>query len=154
GNDQTTADPNWRPLLVTPNFPSYVSGHSTFSAAAASILSAFYGDHNSFATTTVGLPGVTRSFTSFEQAAEEAGQSRIYGGIHFQLDNQAGLAAGHALASYVLDLFSTTADTQPPHITFDSPKSGTAQASNITVMGHVLDNLSGVASLQVQIDGG
>ncbi|MEA2693962.1 MAG: large repetitive protein [Acidobacteriota bacterium] len=98
GNPATTADPTWTPLLVTPPFPSYISGHSTFSGAAAKVLALFFGTDNvSFSTTSDALPGVTRSFTSFSQAAAEAGQSRIYGGIHFQFDNVVGLAAGAAV---------------------------------------------------------
>jgi hypothetical protein len=105
GNAATAADPSWAPLLVTPPFPSYVSGHSTFSAAAATVLADFYGtDRVRF--TTVGedtVPGVTRSFKSFSSAAAEAGQSRIYGGIHWQFDNQDGLAMGRSVGRYVVD---------------------------------------------------
>ena len=54
-----------------------------------------------FSTTSDGLPGVTRSFDRLSQAAEEAGQSRIYGGIHWQFDNQVGLASGRALGEHV-----------------------------------------------------
>lgn len=102
GNPATEADPSWLPLIATPPFPSYSSGHSTFSSASARILAHFFGtDAVAFSTGSDGLPGVTRSFTSFSQAAEEAGQSRIYGGIHWQFDNQAGLESGRALADLV-----------------------------------------------------
>ncbi|MFL6291456.1 MAG: vanadium-dependent haloperoxidase [Thermoanaerobaculia bacterium] len=102
GNPATTADPAWLPLIATPPFPSYTSGHSTFSSASARILALFFGaDQVSFSTTSDALPGVTRSFTRLSDAAEEAGQSRIYGGIHWQYDNQAGLASGRALGEYV-----------------------------------------------------
>jgi hypothetical protein len=101
GNADTAQDSTWTPLLVTPNFPTYTSGHSTFSSAAAAILAQFYGtDDISFTTGSDFLPGVTRSFTSFSAAAAEAGQSRIYGGIHFQFDNQDALASGAALAHH------------------------------------------------------
>src|SRR5262249_17497373 len=61
-------------------------------------LALFFGTDNvTFSTTADALPGVTRSFTSFSQAAAEAGQSRIYGGIHFQFDNVVGLATGAAI---------------------------------------------------------
>jgi hypothetical protein len=103
GNDLTEADVAWTPLIGTPPFPSYVSGHSTFSAAAATVLAGFFGtDDLTFTTTSEGLPGVTRSFTSLSQAAEEAGRSRIYGGIHFEFDNADGLALGRAVGQYVL----------------------------------------------------
>jgi PAP2 superfamily/Domain of unknown function (DUF4114)/Bacterial Ig-like domain len=107
GNDQTTVDAAWTPLLTTPNFPAYTSGHSTFSCAAATVLTSFFGDNYKFSTTSPGLAGVTRNFTSFDRAADEAGMSRIYGGIHFMSDNTAGLAAGKVVGTYIANnLFS------------------------------------------------
>jgi hypothetical protein len=106
GNPDTVADATWTPLLVTPAFPSYVSGHSTFSSSAARVLARFFhSDAVSFTTTSDALPGVTRSFASFSAAADEAGQSRIWGGIHWQYDNQDGLAAGRALGDSVFEHF-------------------------------------------------
>jgi hypothetical protein len=105
GNPQLVQDSSWMPLLVTPNFPTYTSGHSTFSGAADSVLTAIYGANFSFTTTSDALPGVTRSFSSFSAAANEAGQSRIYAGIHYQFDNQNGLASGRALGAYVVENF-------------------------------------------------
>lgn len=108
GNPKTTADPRWEPLITTPPFPSYSSGHSTFSGSASRILALFLGtDAIGFSTTSDGLPGVTRSFTGFSQAADEAGQSRIYGGIHWQFDNQVGLSSGRTLAEHVFFNFLT-----------------------------------------------
>jgi hypothetical protein len=104
GNPNTAAEPNWTPLLVTPPFPEYTSGHSTFSGAADAVLTSFFGDI-SFTTTSVGLPGVIRSFDSFTEAANEAGISRIYGGIHFHSANEDGLALGRALGNYVTKNF-------------------------------------------------
>lgn len=104
GNSGTGADPGWSPLLPTPNHPDYVSGHSTFSAAAATVLEAFLGDL-SFTTSSQGLPDVTRSFARFADAAEEAGRSRIYGGIHTDFANQDGLALGRAVAALTLQHF-------------------------------------------------
>lgn len=102
GNDLTEADPAWTPLIATPPFPSYTSGHSTFSAAGAAILADFFGtDSVSFATSSDGLPGVQRSFTSLWAAAEEAGMSRIYGGIHWSFDNTEGLACGRSIGELV-----------------------------------------------------
>jgi hypothetical protein len=111
GNPSTELDPTWAPLIPTPPFPSYTSGHSTFSSASARILACFFGtDRIAFADTSPDpqrwpeiLPGVVRSWTSLSQAAEEAGQSRIYGGIHWQYDNQPALEAGRALGSFVSD---------------------------------------------------
>src|SRR5262249_44646757 len=68
----------------------------------------FFGtDSIRFTTGSDFLAGVTRTFTSFSGAAAEAGQSRIYGGIHFQFDNQDGLASGHELGEYVFGSFLT-----------------------------------------------
>jgi membrane-associated phospholipid phosphatase len=103
GNAATDADPAWTPLIATPPFPSYVSGHSTFSAAAATVLSGFFGtDRVRFTTTSDGLPGVKRTFTSFWAAAEEAGMSRIYGGIHFSFDNEEGLKLGRQVGRLIV----------------------------------------------------
>jgi hypothetical protein len=108
GNPKTFADATWSSLIATPPFPAYTSGHSTFSSSSARVLEFFFGtDDVDFSTTSDGLPGVTRSFESFSQAAEEAGQSRIYGGIHWQYDNQGGLTSGRALAEHVFFNFLT-----------------------------------------------
>ena len=77
-------DPTYKPFLQTPPFPEYLSGHSTISAVSATILTHFFGENFSYEDTVeqrFGLP--TRSFKSFKQAADEAGISRFYGGIHF-----------------------------------------------------------------------
>jgi hypothetical protein len=104
GNPATTADPTWAPLLTTPAFPDYISGHSTFSAAAAAVLEGLFGTQTAFRTYSDTLPDVSRSFPDFEAAAAEAGQSRIYGGIHFQFANQDGQATGRAVGQYVISL--------------------------------------------------
>jgi membrane-associated phospholipid phosphatase len=106
GNPDTTPDRCWTPLLPTPPFPAYTSGHSSYSGTAATVLAHFFGsDAVRFCTTSEGLPCVTRSFSSFWAAAEEAGWSRIYGGIHWDFDNLDGLAAGRALGDYVAGRF-------------------------------------------------
>ena len=77
-------DPNWKPFLQTPPFPEYLSGHSTISSTAATILTAYFGDNFSYDDTVEERFGLkSRSFKSFNQAATEAGISRFYGGIHF-----------------------------------------------------------------------
>jgi PAP2 superfamily len=105
GNDATTADATWQPLITTPPFPEYTSGHSTFSATAATVLTNLIGDNVSFSTSSIGLPGVTRNFTNFQQAAQEAGISRIYGGIHFLSANTSGLECGEQIGDYVISNF-------------------------------------------------
>lgn len=102
GNDQTGPDPGWQSFITNPPFPAYTSGHSSFSGGSSRVLALFFGtDDLAFTAPSDGLPGVTRDFASLSEAAEEAGQSRIYGGIHWQYDNQGGLASGRALAEHV-----------------------------------------------------
>jgi hypothetical protein len=69
-------------------------------------------------------PGVVRQFTSFEQAAEEAGRSRIFGGIHYEFTNQAGQTLGRDVAAAVLERFSLARDMQAPTIAVDSQPAG------------------------------
>ncbi len=93
----------WHPYLVTPPFPAYTSGHSTISAAAAETLTALFGDNYGFTDETekeYGLP--VRSFTSFRAAAKEASISRLYAGIHYRSDCEAGNAAGIKIGALVV----------------------------------------------------
>ena len=102
GNPATVADPAWTPLIPTPPFPAYTSGHSTFSAAAAAVLADFFGtDEFAFTLESENPAAADRSFTSFSQAAEESGLSRIYGGIHWSFDNVQGLVTGDAVGHFV-----------------------------------------------------
>lgn len=106
GNPNTIADPNWLPFIPTPPFPAYTSGHSTFSSASSKILELYF-ETNEIAFSSPSLhsdqPDVVRYFSSFSQAAEEAGISRIFGGIHWQYDNIDGLEAGRALGEHVME---------------------------------------------------
>jgi hypothetical protein len=103
GNPLTDPDPTWTPLWTTPAFSEYTSGHSTFSGAAQKVLDATFGANTAFTVGSDDMPGYTRSFTSFQQAADEAGFSRIVGGIHFMSANRDGLASGRALGQYVVN---------------------------------------------------
>ena len=101
-NPYTVADAAWKPLLETPPFPEYTSGHSTFSAAAASVLASFFKtDRISFSVGSDDLPGVFRFYNGFSDAALESGMSRIYGGIHFRSANLHGLMSGAETGDYV-----------------------------------------------------
>lgn len=103
GNPLTEADLEWQALIFIPPFPSYSSGHSTFSAASAEVLAGFFGtDDIAFTSTAEGVHVPDRSFSSFTAAAREAASSRLLGGIHFAFDNQAGLEAGAALGRFVV----------------------------------------------------
>jgi Ca2+-binding RTX toxin-like protein len=109
GNAATAIDAAWEPLLTTPPFPTYISGHSSFSGAAAQVLRSFFGTDNvSFTLASEDATVPNRSYTSFTQAAAESAVSRLYGGIHFSFDNNDGLTAGTAIGSYVASkLFQT-----------------------------------------------
>jgi len=96
-------DSSWQPILQTPPFPEYTSGHSVISRVSAKILTAFFGDNFDFVDTSevyFGLP--ERSFESFLQAAEEAAISRLYGGIHFKDAIEEGVRQGDKIADYIL----------------------------------------------------
>jgi len=103
GNPSTAADTNWVPFVTnTPNFPSYTSAHSVFSAAAAAVLSNFFGsDSNTFTVAPYNMMTSARTYNSFSAAAEEAAMSRLWAGIHFRFDNTNGLNSGYALGTYV-----------------------------------------------------
>jgi membrane-associated phospholipid phosphatase len=112
-NPKTPADPAWNSYLTTPPFPDYISGHSTFSAAAAKILALFYGsDDIPFTTRSDSVPGATRSFPSFSAAAAEAAASRVYGGIHFRSASNDGLIAGARIGEWT---FTHYMRTKSPH---------------------------------------
>jgi PAP2 superfamily len=108
-NPGITGDPTWTPLAVTAPDPSYPGAHSDISEAAATVLTAFYGNHERLVVSSDGAPGVTRSFTSFQAAANEAGLSRIFAGQHTRLDHVAGQTLGHQVANLVLHHSGRTA---------------------------------------------
>jgi len=94
---------NWMSFIVTPPFPDYTSGHSTFSAAAATVLPLFYGTEDlPFTVGSDFLPDVYRSFPMCFDAAEEAAVSRIYGGIHFRSASEDGLQAGTSIGEWTV----------------------------------------------------
>ena len=101
-------DEAWEPLLQTPPFPEYSSGHSVISAAAAEALTALYGDGVAFVDSTevpYGLPA--RPFASFRQAAEEAAISRLYGGIHYRMAAERGITQGRGVGALQVERVRT-----------------------------------------------
>jgi hypothetical protein len=110
---QTYIQPNipdaapWLPYLVTPPNPSYSSGHSTQSMAAAGVLTDLFGDKAFTDTTHTGhhlMPPLNpRTFSSFDEAAAEAAVSRLYGGIHYAFDNNDGRSSGQCVADAIND---------------------------------------------------
>ncbi len=103
GNDETVEDPTWSTLLNTPAIPDYTSTHSVLGGAAAKVLGRFFHDDDVAFTVTSGVPfaGLTRSFTSFSQAATENGESRIYAGIHFRTAVEDGIKQGESIGRFV-----------------------------------------------------
>ena len=101
-------DKTWIPILQTPPFPEYTSGHSTISASAAEILTALYGDQVAYHDSTeipYGIP--PRKFTSFHQASDEASISRLYGGIHFRPALDEGAKQGKKVGQHILAKIKT-----------------------------------------------
>lgn len=104
-------DPEWKPLLQTPPFPEYTSGHSVISRAAAEVLTGVFGDDFYFEDTTeieYGLP--MRAFDSFYAAADEAAISRLYGGIHYRMAAEHGIEQGSNVGKNVLITLSLSED--------------------------------------------
>ena len=101
-------DEEWLPILQTPPFPEYTSGHSVISRAAAITLTDLFGDNFSFDDTTeieYGLP--VRSYGSFIEASEEAALSRLYGGIHYMMAIEEGVAQGEEVGQHVVKRIQT-----------------------------------------------
>jgi membrane-associated phospholipid phosphatase len=99
---QKNIDPKWTPLLNTPPFPEFPSGHSTQSGAAATVLSAIFGEKYAFTDRTHEADGLkARTYKSFWAAAQEAGISRLYGGIHFRSAIDRGLEQGKCVGAKV-----------------------------------------------------
>ncbi len=101
-NPDAKINADFIPNMASPPFPSYTSGHSTFSAAGARILALYFGtDDIAFTVTSDGLPGAVRSFKKLSDAQKEAGMSRVLGGIHTMSDNLEGQKAGVKIADWV-----------------------------------------------------
>jgi hypothetical protein len=101
-------DEDWVPVLQTPPFPEYTSGHSVISSASAVTLTKLFGENFSFLDSTEIEFGLTaRTFNSFTDAAEEAAISRLYGGIHYRPAIEHGITEGRALGQYVTDKIKT-----------------------------------------------
>lgn len=109
-------DEAWLPVLQTPPFPEYTSGHSVISAAAATVLTDHFGDGFAFHDTTevaYGLPA--RDFPSFNAASEEAAISRLYGGIHYRMAAEEGLKQGRGVGALVAERVRTRPSALASH---------------------------------------
>jgi hypothetical protein len=107
GNDATAGDPTWDSHQNTPAVSDYPSTQSTFSAAAAVVLASLLGGDQATFTVPSGKPfeGLTRSFSSFSQAARESADSRVYAGIHFRSACEDGLGLGRKVGQRAVALY-------------------------------------------------
>jgi hypothetical protein len=95
---------NWLPIIVTPPFPEYTSGHSVFSGSASQILAHIYGDKVAFIDSTEVQFGMQpRTFNTFSEAANQAAISRLYGGIHYRPAIEVGVKQGRAVGDYIFE---------------------------------------------------
>ncbi|WP_428330628.1 vanadium-dependent haloperoxidase [Mucilaginibacter sp.] len=102
-------DHTWLPLLQTPPFPEYTAGHSTISAASATVLTHLFGDNFEFQDTSdLHYIGMQRHFTSFLQASDETAMSRFYGGIHYLNSSLAAAVQGKQLGNYIWNKLKIT----------------------------------------------
>jgi hypothetical protein len=98
-------DPKWEPLLITPPFPEYPSGHSVQSGAAARVMEKMFGSDTAFEDATYVDDGIpARKYANFKAAADEASMSRLYGGIHFRAAMVDGLLQGRCIGTYAAKL--------------------------------------------------
>ncbi len=107
-------DANWTPLIQTPPFPEYSSGHSSQSGAMMEVLESFFGQNYAFVDSVHGQNfGGPRSFNSISEAAHEAALSRLYGGIHFEFGNEVGLQTGRDVGTNINNLFNQALSSIP-----------------------------------------
>jgi hypothetical protein len=98
GNPRTTGDPNWAPFITTPCFPSYPSNHGSASNGAAEVLRRLYGEAgHSITLTNPAVPTIVLQYSSFKQITDDISDARVYGGIHFRTDQDAGTRLGRAV---------------------------------------------------------
>ena len=102
GNPRTEADPNYVPFITTPCFPSYPSNHGSAANAAAEVLRRIYGEAaHSITLTNPTVPSIVLQYTSFKQITDDISDARVYGGIHFRTDQEAGADLGRAVGTAV-----------------------------------------------------
>jgi hypothetical protein len=103
GNDATTLEAGWEPLIATPMHPEYPCAHCTFQGAAAGVLQGLYGDSvPRFTLTSTAAPGVSRSFERLSDYVNEVINARIYEGVHYRTSGEVGAALGRRIADEVV----------------------------------------------------
>jgi len=102
GNSKTEADPSFLPFIVTPCFPSYPSNHGSGGNGAAEVLRRLYGEAGHLITlSNPAVPSIVLQYTSFKQITDDISDARVYGGIHFRTDQDAGAVLGRAIGTAV-----------------------------------------------------
>jgi hypothetical protein len=101
-NRKTEADPDWVPFILTPCFPSYPSNHGSAGNAAAEVLRRLYGEAaHAITLTNAAVPAITLQYDSFKEITDDISDARVYGGIHFRTDQEAGAHLGRAIGAAV-----------------------------------------------------
>jgi hypothetical protein len=102
GNQKTHGDPNFVPFVTTPCFPSYPSNHGSAANGAAEILRHIYGEcRHSITLSNPAVPDIVLQYTTFKQITDDISDARVYGGIHFRTDQDAGERLGKAVGKAV-----------------------------------------------------
>jgi hypothetical protein len=109
GNAGTDRDANWEPLITTPGHPSYASGHATVSGSAVAVLERAFGEDGLAITLTnpalpvpPGQQAIVLNYTAWDEITDDIDDARVYGGIHFRFDQEAGGRQGRAVGHYIL----------------------------------------------------
>jgi hypothetical protein len=103
GNPSTNPDPAWQSLVFTPPFPSYPSGHATFGAAARRVLEHVFGtEGHAITLRNPVIPDVVLHYGAFEQITDDIDDGRVYGGVHYRFDQEAGARQGERIGAHVL----------------------------------------------------
>jgi hypothetical protein len=104
GNHKTEADGGWFPLITTPAFPSYPSAHATLSGAARTVVERVFGKHDLAITlTSPRAPGIVLNYNEWKQICDDIDDARVYGGIHFRFEQEAGGHQGQDVGKFILD---------------------------------------------------
>ena len=103
GNRRTAPDASWESFVFTPPYPSYPGNHATAAGAARTVLEHVYGhDGHNITLTSLAVPGVVLHYTSWEEITDDIDDARIYGGVHFRFEQEAGARLGRQVGTYVL----------------------------------------------------
>ena len=113
GNPATDADPLWTPLLVTPRFPDYIAGHTTYAGAAQKVLEHVFGRPSQVSLitlTSATAPGVVETYTTFKDIADGVVDARVWGGIHWRTSSVRGRTVGEEIGRYAVHHFLRARD--------------------------------------------